>query len=165
MLDFLSVDIGSILFTLLNTLILFLVMKHFLFAPVNRILEARQAAVDSDLTEAAKARASAEALKADYDAKLLGAQEESAELIKTATRRAQSRSDEIVAQARAEALAVRQHAEDEIERDKRRARAELRDEIAELALMAAEKVVEKEIKPEDHDRLLQEFISSEASEA
>ncbi len=159
-LGFLSIDTGTILFTLANTLILFFGLKHFLFKPVNRILEERQTAVDQTLKDAEDARDRAETAETTYQEKLEQVKEESAEMMRSATRRAQKRSDEIIAQAKAEAAGILQQNAEELEREKRRAEQELRSEVSGLAVMVAEKVVEREINPQDHARLIDEFIDS-----
>jgi len=159
-LGFLSIDLGTILFTLANTLILFLGLRHFLFKPVNQILEKRQAAVDQTLQDAEDARTRAESAEAEYKQKLDQAKEESAEIMRDASRRAQKRSDEIIAQAKTEAAGIMQQNAEELEREKRRAEHELRGEVSGLAVMVAEKVVGREINPEDHARLIDEFIDS-----
>lgn len=89
MLDFLSIDTGTIVLTLLNTLILFLVVKHFLFGRVNKILEERQADVTKTYEEADKAKEKAKALEADYTELMAKAKDESAEIVKNATKKAQ----------------------------------------------------------------------------
>lgn len=157
---FLSIDLGTILFSWLNLLILFFGLKHFLFEPVQRILKERQEAVDKSLLDAEEAKRCAEAAENEYKEKLAAAKEQSAELVRTATRRAQQRSDEIVAAAKAEAAVIMQQNAEELEREKRRAESELRGQISGLAVMVAEKVVEREINPNDHARLIDEFIDS-----
>ena len=157
---FFSIDLGTILFTLLNTLVLFLGIRHFLFKPVNKILTERQNAVDQTLRDAEDARTRAEAAETEYTEKLAQAKEESAEMIRSATRKAQRRSDEIVAQAKVDAAGIMQQGRDELEREKRRAESELRSGVSGLAVMVAEKVVEREINPADHARLIDEFIDS-----
>lgn len=157
---FLSIDLGTILFTLANTLILFLGLKHFLFKPVNKILEERQTAVDQTLKDAEDARERAEAAETAYNQRIEQAKEETAEMMRSATRRAQKRSDEIIAQAKADAAGLMQQNAEELEREKRRAEHELRGEVSGLAVMVAEKVVGREINPADHARLIDEFIDS-----
>ncbi|HAG12850.1 MAG TPA: ATP synthase F0 subunit B [Ruminococcus sp.] len=160
MMGFLSIDLGTILFTLINTLILFFGLKHFLFKPVQKILEERQHAVDQTMQDAEDARTRAEQAESEYTERLAGAKEESAEMLRNATRKAQKRSDEIIAQAKAEAAGIMQQNRDELEREKRRAESELRSEVAGLAVLAAEKVVGREMNPQDHARLIDEFIDS-----
>ncbi len=159
-LDFLSFDIGTILFSWLNLLILFFGLKHFLFKPVNEILEKRQQEVDQSIQEAQDAKIKAEATLSEYEEKLSNAKEESAEMIRKATRKAQQRSDEIVAAAKEDASNILARGREELSQEKRRAESELRGAVSELAVLVAEKVVEREVSPEDHARLIDEFIDS-----
>ena len=127
MLDFLSIDVGSLLFTLLNTLILFLVIKHFLFGRVHAVLEARQQEVAKTYQEAEDASKHASQLEQEYTGLMQNAKTESEQLIRNATRTAQTRSEEILAQARKDSGDMLEHAAEQIEQDKKRARNQLRE--------------------------------------
>ena len=107
---------------------------------------------DEKLSEAAR-------LESEYTEKLANAKEESAEIVKNATKRAQTRSDEIIAEAKKEASSLIVKANADIEKEKKRAVNQIKDEISDIALAVAEKVVEKEIDPKDHERLIESFIS------
>ena len=159
-LDFFTIDKGTILLTLCNTLILFLILRHFLFGRVNKILEERQNIIETTYEEADQAKESALILKQDYSLKLQSAKDESAEIIRSATKKAQSRSDEIIFAAKDEASGLMNKASSEIELEKKRAVNQIKDEISDIAIALATKVVEKEIRSEDNDRLIEEFISS-----
>ena len=158
--DFLSIDLATLIPTWLNLLILFLVLKHFLFKPVNKILDDRKAEVENTYKEADEAKENAKALETEYSQKLEGAKEESAEIVREATKKAQSRSDEIIADAKTEAKAIVDNAHDQIEREKKIAVNQIKDEITGLALGAAAKVVEKEVNTSDNERLIESFIDS-----
>ena len=158
--DFLSIDLGTIIPTWLNLLILFLVLKHFLFKPVNKVLESRKQEVENTYKEADEAKENAKALEAEYSTKLEGAKAESAEIVREATKKAQSRSDEIIADAKNEAKALVDNAHDQIEREKKIAVNQIKDEITDIALGAAAKVVEKEVSSSDNERLIESFIDS-----
>ncbi|MCI5816969.1 F0F1 ATP synthase subunit B [Ruminococcus sp.] len=160
MLDFLSIDVGSLLFTLLNTLILFLVIKHFLFGRVHAVLEARQQEVAKTYQEAEDASKHASQLEQEYTGLMQNAKTESEQLIRNATRTAQTRSEEILAQARKDSGDMLEHAAEQIEQDKKRARNQLRGEISDLAVEVARKVVERDLNSGDHDRLISDFIDS-----
>lgn len=159
-LGFLSIDVGSLLFTLANTLILFLLLKHFLFGRVNAVLEARQQEVADTYRKADDAVEHANQMEAEYTSLMENAKTESAELIKAATKKAQSRSDELLQQAKAEANAVQQQASSEIEQEKKRAKSQLRGEISDLAVLVAEKIVERDIQSADQERLINDFIDN-----
>lgn len=159
-LDFFSIDPLSMILTLINTLILFLVIKHFLFGKVNAILEQRKNDVANTYKEADEAKQAAEDMKADYTERLAKAKTESAEIVKNATKKAQERSDEIISMAKSEASSIKAKASSDIEREKKRAVNQVKDEISDIALSVAEKVVKKQITDADNDKLIEEFIEN-----
>lgn len=159
-LSFLSIDIGTIIFTLCNLLILFLIFKKFLFGRVHKILEERQNDVTETYTKADESLEHAKSLETEYSNLMEGAKEESAEIIRNASKKAQQRSDEIISDAKKEAGSILARADEDVEREKKRAQNELRGEISELAVLVAQKVVEKEINEEDHDRFINDFIEN-----
>ena len=158
--EFLSIDLTTIIATLLNTLILFLVLKHFLFDKVNKVIEDRKNDVKETYRQADEAKENAEKLEAEYTRRLEGAKEESAQIIQTATRKAQQRSDEIISEARTEAKGLVDNASREIEREKKIAVNQIKNEITDIALSAAAAVVEKDMTGEDNERLIEKFIDN-----
>ena len=158
--EFFSIDPSSIIGTLLNTLILFLVIKHFLFDKVNAVLEARKNEVEKTYSDADSALKNAKELESEYTEKLSGAKEESAEIIRNATRKAQTRSDEIIEDAKNEAHGILDKANADIEKEKKRAVNQIKDESSDIAMSIAEKVVSKEIDPKTHEKLVEDFISN-----
>lgn len=164
-LDFLSIDPGSIIFTLINTLILFLVIKHFLFNPVNKMLEERKDDIADTYNKADIALEKAKEAEAHYNELISGARDESAQIIKNASQKAQQRSDEIINSAKADAAQIRVKAEADIQREKQEAKKEIRSEISEIAVMVASKLVDKEINESDHRRFIDEFIENVGDES
>ena len=158
--EFLSINLTTIIATLLNSLILFLVLKHFLFDKVNAVIEERKNDVSKTYEEADAAKANALELERQYDEKLGQAKEESAAIIQAATRKAQLRSDEIIDDAKQEAKGIVDNAQREIERDKKIAVNQIKDEITDIAFSAARAVVEKDMTSEDNERLIEKFIDN-----
>ncbi len=158
--DFFSIDLGTIIPTLLNTLIMFLVLKHFLFKPVNAILDKRKAEVQKTYDDADEANKIAEEYKAEYTKKISGAKEESAKIIDIATKRANSRSDEIITEAKTEAGHIVASAHSEIEKEKKIAVNEIKDEITGMVFDVAGKIVDKDLSTGDNERLIEEFIDN-----
>ncbi len=163
-LDFLTIDVGTILFTLINTLIIFLVFKFLLFKRVDAILEQRKQEVNATYKKADDALASANSDKEKYASAMASAKEEASQIISRAEKNAQRQGEEILTQARQEALAVREKASFETEREKVQAREELQGEISDLAVELAQKIMEKEINKADHQRLIDEFLDEMTSE-
>ena len=79
--DFLSVNLSVIVATWLNLLILTLVLKHFLFDKVNKVIESRKEEVAKTYQDADDAKENAKKLEAEYAERISGAKEESAKII------------------------------------------------------------------------------------
>ena len=110
-LDVISVNIWQILASLANLLILTWILKRFLFKPVKKMLDTRRAAIDADYAQAAAAKEAAEEDRLNYEAAMAAAQQTSDQIISDATRIAEHRSSEIVAEAREKATDIRRQAE------------------------------------------------------
>lgn len=162
--EFVSLTPWTMIFEVVNLLIVMLILKKFLFKPVNAVLEQRQAEIGGMYQKAEDAQKEAQALKQAYDERMSGARKEADELIVAAQDSARRRGDEIVEDARDEAVQLRRRAEEYIELQKRKALREARDELADMAVDIAGKVVEREVTREDHDRLVEEFIKSAGDE-
>lgn len=156
--EFFSFDLTTIIGTILNTLILFLVIKHFLFDKVNAILESRRTEVAKTYADADKAFENAKQLETEYTDKLSAAKEESAEIVRNATKRAQLRSEEIISEAKDEAKGIIDKAEADIEKEKKRAVNQIKDEISDIAISIASNVVSKELDAKTHEQLIESFI-------
>lgn len=157
--EFFGIDFTTIVGVLLNTLILFLGIKHFLFDKVNAILDERNNSVSKTYEDADAALSNAKQLETEYTDKLSAAKEESAEIVKNAAKKAQSRSDEIIAEAKNEAKSIIDKAGADIEREKKRAVNQIKDEISDIAMSIASSVVSKEIDAKAHEQLIESFIN------
>ena len=157
--EFLSIDFFTALFTLANTIALFLVMKKFLFKPVMGLIDARQKEIDDMYSQADSARQEAQALEAEYRQKLDAAGQTSERMVKEAVARGQSRQEEILRQANEEADAIRAKAAEDAQREKKKAINEAKIEISDIALSIAGKVVEKELSGADQSALVDKFIA------
>lgn len=160
MLDFLSIDTGTIIFTLINTLILFMIIKHLLFGRVNKIIEERQVDVTNTYKKADESLENAKKQEETYNNIMANAKDEAAQIVKSATQKALIRSDEIMLQAKNNANNVLEKANLDIEREKIRAKNEIKYEISDIALMMAQKVISKEIDKKDHEKLINDFIEN-----
>ena len=157
-LDIISVNIWQILISFANLLIMFLILKRFLFKPVKKVMDQRQAQVDQIYAAADQDRNAAAAMRQDYEQKLASAREEADGLVRNAVQTAQRRSDQMVAEASSQASRMKQKAEEEIAREKAQMLQDVRGEISDLAVSIASKVVEREIDPKDHRQFVDEFI-------
>lgn len=158
--DFISIDPTTIIATLINLLILFLIFRLVLFKRVNKVIEDRQKDIADSYEEADETKRRAAVLEAEYNEKLDSAKEESANIIRESTKRAQARGDQIIDEAKTEAQNIINTAHSEAEREKKRAVNSVKNEITEIAFSVAQTLVEKEITKEDNERLIEDFIDS-----
>lgn len=149
----------TFLFQLANFLILFLILKHFLFQPVTQFMQNRENEIKNQINSAKSLEEKANALKAEYEAKLARAEEEGKELIKTHIQRGENRAFEIIKAAESDVDSMKLHAHRELETERIKAVNELKDQISELAVLAASKVIEKDLKERDHKDLIDKFIN------
>lgn len=163
--ELLGVNPWTALFTLANTVALFLVLKKFLFKPVLKVIEDRQNEIDGLYADADQAKSEAEALRGDYQQKLSAAVETSERMVKEAVARGQSREEEILRQANQEADAIRQKASADIAQEKKKAINDAKDEISVIALAIAGKVVGRELNSKDQSALVDQFINELGDEA
>lgn len=142
-----------------NTIILFLILKKLLFKPVTEFMANREKEISDQIDGAENLMKDAETLMADYKKKISNTEEEGREIIRQATRKAEERASHIIKEAEAQIGDMKEKATKEIERERIKAVNSLKDEIASIAVMAASKVIEKDIDEESHKQLINQFIS------
>ena len=156
--SFIGVNFWTALFVLLNTLLIYFVAKKFLFKPVMKMIQSRQDEIDAMYQEAGDAKENALALEAEYKEKLSQAALTGERMVKEAVERGQHREEEILRQANLEAEAMKAKASADIAREKKKALNDAKDEISDIAMAIAEKVVGRELNSKDHAALVDGFI-------
>lgn len=157
--DAFGVDLFKLAFQIVNFLLLLYLLNRFLFKRVLGLLDERQARIGKGLEEAAAAARDRELAHAEREAALDEARKEAQAMIARATKIAEDSRVEIVAAARAEAEKVGARARDEIVAEKEKAIAELRSQVADLALLAAGRLVSAEMSTPTQRRLVEEFLT------
>ena len=160
MLDF---SIPTILFTVINILVLFLFLKKFLFGRVNAIMEKRAQMVQADLDHAKETVAEAEQLKTNYLETMSGAQSEAKELIAKAQKIANEQRDQITQQAQRDADRIMANAKKEIVLEQQRSVESAQSAIADLAMAAASKVVGANLDDAANRDLVDAFLTEEGA--
>ena len=162
---FIGVNPWTALFTLLNTLTIFFVAKKFLFGPVMKMIEDRQKEIDDMYDAADQAKSSAAALESEYQLKLSAAAETSERMVKEAVTRGQHREEEIIRLANQEADAIRSKAAADIAQEEKKAINDAKDEISEMAMAIAGKVVGRALSDADQVSLVDHFIDELGGQA
>lgn len=157
-LDIITVNIWSILVSLANLVILFLIVKKFFYKPVKSMLDSRKAKVEKDYADASEAKQKANETLSSYEEKLSHAKDESNAIIAAAVENAKSREREIIDEAKSEAEGIVKKAQINADQELKKARESIKDEIVEVSAQLTEKLLSREIKKEDHQNLIDSFI-------
>lgn len=147
-------------FQICNLLLQLFLFKKFLYKPVMNILAKRQATADAQIRDAKQSREEAEAIKAEYQENMAQAKAQASQILANAQQTANARSEEIVRAAQAQAVEIKNKAEADIAQERKQAVNQIKDEIGDMALEIAAKVVEREINSADHQALINEFIEN-----
>ena len=161
----LEFHLSTILFTILNLLVLFFILKKLLFGRVNAVLEQRAALVKSEIASAEAANQQAQELKAQYEDKLTDARHEAAKIVADAQNRAQRVYEGKMAEAETDAKRLRGEAERQIADQREAMLRSARNEVASLALLAAEKVAQRSMNQADDKALVDAFLSEVGEQA
>lgn len=154
----------NVIFQIINIIVFFLLLKKFLFKPVTEIMEKRENLIRSQMEEAEDSRKKANELKAEYQAQLEGAKDEAAAILKDAKARGEKEYEVLLANAGRDAQKLINDAQESARIEREKAVQGAKGEIAALAIAAASKVAEKNIKAEDNKKFIDDFLS-EAGEA
>ena len=137
-----------------NLFLTVFLVKKFLFDRINKVVEERKQMADSQIADATKAKEEAKSMRDQYEASISNAKDEARQIIADAQKSATERGEAIVADAKKEAVAIKEKASADIAKERTAA-----SEIGDIAVSIAGKVIEKEVKEADHQKLIDEFIS------
>ena len=156
----LTINLFWVLVSAINFLILLAIVWTFAFKPLAKMLDDRKAAIEQGLKDAEQARRDRESAEAERVAALAEARREANDILARAQKVAQESRDADIAATREELERMRVRATAEIEAEKTRAIADLRGEVADLALLAAGRVVGETMSDDRQHRLVQEFLTT-----
>lgn len=157
----LNFDFWSIFWAVLNILILFILLRIFLFKPINKMLDSRTQSIQKDIDDAERAKKDAEELRQQYEDSISSAKEQAEEIRKEAHEKAESERAAIIRKSHEEADEIVSAASETIENERKRVIQQAHTQIADLAIEAASKVVGANLDDEKNRRLVDEFLASE----
>ena len=143
--------------------ILLWVLYKFAFPPILEALETRERKIRDSIEQAEQNRLTAEQRLAEYEAKLNGAAQEAEAIVADAKAKAQRLLEENEQRLRTESERIQAETTQEIERERRKALQDIRNEAADLALTVAERVLERSLSDDDHRRLAQQAVQAVAA--
>ncbi|MCQ2545530.1 MAG: F0F1 ATP synthase subunit B [Clostridia bacterium] len=163
MLDALGLDLKEIIFVIINFLILVGILGKLIYKPFLGALENRKKAIQDKFDAADAESRRADAKMAKYERRISHAEEEARSIIKEAKKAADIQAQSIIDEANVQAAEIIAKAEEAIEMEKNKAREDMREEIAALALLAAEQIVQGEISKTGQDAIVEQVLNNARS--
>jgi len=158
MVEALGMSLTEVLFAVINFLILVGVLAKFLYKPFLGMLEDRKQAIKESFDNAEAMNRRADEKMANYSKRIANVEAEGREIIKSAKIKAEAQAKQIIDEANAKASEILLAAEREIQKEQARAVADMREQIAALALLAAEKILEKNVQVEGQDVIIDDIL-------
>ena len=153
-------EVNEIIWGSLAFVILLIAMWKFAFPAVNKMLNDRTERIRANLDDAERVKAEAQSILEDYQRQLADARNESNRIIEEARQTAEALRRDLMDRAEAEVAELRQRSADEINAAKDRALADLRVQVAGIAIGAAEKIVERSLDRDTNMQLVENYINS-----
>lgn len=139
-------------------LVLVWILSKYAWKPLMKMMEDRRNFIESNLKQAEQERAQAEQIKQEYQEEMRKARQEAQSVIDKATKVSEERAAETLAQAKEEAEKIKKAALLDIERERDRAVAEVRAQVAELSISVAEKIIRQKLDMKGQEQLIEQFI-------
>ena len=153
----------SIIMIWITVIVLFLVLKKFFFEKVKNFMETRSNSIQDAFDSAEAVNRRADEKMQNYTKRIANVEAEGREIIRDAKIKADAQAREIIEDANKQATEIMNKAEKNIEREKQKAMEEMRKEVAALAMLAAERIVEREIQNIGQDEIVDEVINKARS--
>ncbi|MDP4179837.1 MAG: F0F1 ATP synthase subunit B [Bacillota bacterium] len=144
--------------TLLNLVLLYILLRKFLFKPVTQFMENRTKSIQESIDKAEKSKVEATELKQKYEEQLRAAKNEADQIINDAKARANKEYEAILGNARKDAEGIITRAKEEIERERAQLLKDVKGQVTGLALVVASKVIEANMDNEKNKALAEKFI-------
>jgi len=148
----------QVLTQIVGFLLLLALLKRYAWGPLLQSLEDRRSKIATELSDIAASKESVVKLQQDYEAKMRDVKQEAVLKVQEAVSEGQKVAREIVASARKEADSLLEKAKENIAHEMVSAKIQLRNEVADLVVATASKVIRKEIDPERNKALVLEYM-------
>lgn len=150
------------IFTVINIVVLYIILKKLLFKPVSKHMDDRSKKIQEALELAEEAKRKVDEMKKEYDAKLRIAKDEGDKIVEDYKRRADKEYEKALETAKKEAEQMIQKTRLELEVEKKQLISEVKKEMSELVLAASQKVLKENLDTDANRKLISEFIENES---
>ena len=148
----------NLVWTIINLIVLYLLLKHFLISPVTNIMEQRRKMIEDGFRNAQTAQDDANRLKQEYESALSGARQESVQIVEDARKSARAEYDRIVSEADEKAGSMIEAAKESVRTEREQTMKELKSQIAGLAAASAARIIGGHADGKGNSALYDQFL-------
>ncbi|MFT4106656.1 MAG: F0F1 ATP synthase subunit B [Lacrimispora sp.] len=149
----------NLVWNIVNLIVLYLLLKHFLLKPVLAVMDKRQAMIEQNISNARASEGQAEALRKQYEEKLAASSEEGQKLVEDARAQAGKQYERILKEAQENSVRLMEDARKNAQADQERAMREAKAQIAGLVLAATARVVNQEVSAKTNQAIYDSFLA------
>ena len=153
-----GVEWGTTIVTLVTFVILIILLKKFAWGPLKEVMDKRERDINKDIDDAEQAKINAQKLEEENRKTLKETQDEVQKILDDAKIQARKQHEEIIHEANVRANCMIETAQSEINSEKERALADINNQVSELSVLIASKVLRKEISEQDQKELVEKYL-------
>ena len=153
-----GVEWGTVIVTVITFAILLALLKKFAWGPLKEVMDKRERDINRDIDEAEEAKLNAQKLEEENKKALKQTQDEVQRILEDARVQARKQHEEIIHEANIRANGMIETAQSEINSEKERALADINNQVSELSVLIASKVLQKEISEQDQKELVDKYL-------
>lgn len=153
-----EIDIRLIIVQGIGFIILYFLLKKFLFGRIIDLMKARENEIRDTYAKSEQVRDEASKLKSDYEARIAKAEEEAHKKLQEAVLEAKKISENIIKNTKEETEKIKEKAKQNIEQERKNALAEIRKEVVNLSMLATEKLIKKSVDKNTAEKLVESAI-------
>ncbi|MBF2262493.1 F0F1 ATP synthase subunit B [Staphylococcus capitis] len=153
-----GVEWGTTIVTLATFVILLALLKKFAWGPLKEVMDKRERDINKDIDDAEQAKINAQKLEEENRKTLKETQDEVQRILDDAKIQARKQHEEIIHEANVRANGMIETAQSEINSEKERALADINNQVSELSVLIASKVLRKEISEQDQKDLVEKYL-------
>ena len=154
----LDIDLWTVLWTGVHLIVLYLLLRHFLFKPVTKVMEERARAIEDGLAQAEQAKRAAQTLERENEERLAQVRSQADQIVSQARDQGKLAYDQIIASAQADAQAIRAGAQAQAEAERRQMLQDVRRQAVSLTLLAAARVSGQAMDRESDREMAEDFL-------
>jgi F-type H+-transporting ATPase subunit b len=157
----LDLNIPTFLFSIINLVVIYLILKKVLFAPAMKFMEKRRLSIEAAFNEAKMREDTADAKEKEYETRLAQAEQYAKDLYEKAVEKGRNEYESIINEARREAEKIRSDGYEEIEKERAVLYKDIRAQVSKLSILIASKLLKENMDTEKNKALVSSFLSNE----